>query len=121
MTHDPAPPAELGPAGLALWHELADSFDFEPHNLPILGEACRIRDRLDELDTVVRADGVTVQTPQGIKAHPALVESRQQQITMTRLVASLRLPDEDGTMPQRRGGARGSYARNRDRHLRGVR
>jgi hypothetical protein len=78
-------------------------------------------DRLDDLDAVVRAEGVTVQTPQGVKAHPALVESRQQQITLTRLVASLRLPDEEDNTPQRRGGARGSYARNVDRYLRGGR
>ena len=37
-------------------------------------------------------------------AHPALTESRQQSITLTRLIASLRLPsDEDDVRPQRRG------------------
>jgi hypothetical protein len=43
---------------------------------------------------------------------PPLVEARQQQTALSRLVASVRrLPDDAGKRPQRRGSARGTYAR----------
>jgi len=43
------------------------------------------------------------------KAHPALVESRQQRIVFARLLAALRLPDDQhGERPQRRQ-VRGVY------------
>ena len=31
-------------------------------------------------------------SPQGLRAHPALVEARQQRVTLAKLVASLRIP-----------------------------
>ena len=42
-----------------------------------------------------------------------MTEARQQSITLSRLLASLRLPsgeEEGGVRPQRRGGARAPYA-----------
>lgn len=75
-------------------------------------EACRVKDRLDALDEVIRREGVTVTSPQGVK-HPALVESRQAQIVLTRLIASLRLPDANDARAQRRGAGRGAYAARR--------
>lgn len=101
----------FGPSGAALYAELSDLVEFDVHETALLIEACRVRDRLDELDKVVRADGVVVTSPQGVKAHPALVESRAQEVVFSRLLASLRIPDEDDTRPQRRGSARGSYGR----------
>lgn len=110
---DLVPSADLGASGLRLWSDLTGSFDFDSQDAAILTEACRVKDRLDALDAVVRAEGVTVVSPQGPKAHPALVESRQQQVVLTRLVASLRLPDEEDVRPQHRGGGRGVYSARR--------
>ena len=49
----------------------------------------------------------------GRRAHPALVEARQQRIALARLLAALRLPageEEAGDRrPQRRMGVRGVY------------
>jgi hypothetical protein len=109
----PDPPADLGDSGRALWDELLSSFEFDAQDVALVLEACRVKDRLEALDAVVRADGVTVESPQGVKAHPALVEARQQEITLTRIIASLRLPDEDGSRAQRRGSARGAYLSRR--------
>lgn len=108
MSATPTPP-ELSASGAALWDDLTGSVGFEVHEVALLVEACRVRDRLDELDAVVRADGVTVTTPQGIQAHPALKEARAQELVLSRLLASLRIPDEDDARPQRRGAARGTY------------
>jgi hypothetical protein len=122
---DPAPdpaPEDLGPGGRALWTSIADVFELAEHERALLHEACRVADRLDALDAVVRLDGVTVSTPQGLRAHPALVEARQQGVVLSRLVASLRLPDDDEPedRPQRRGGARGAYAARRTYGSRSV-
>ena len=116
MTEDyTAPPApdELGESGRKLWDDYTSKFEFEEHELALLVEAARVKDRLDALDKIIRSEGMTVQSPHGPKAHPALVEARQQEIVLTRIVASLRLPDEDDERPQRRGGARGAYAARR--------
>lgn len=84
----------------------------EEHELALLREATRTVDVLDSLD-VRYAE--TVQLLDG-KAHPALVEARQQRIALARLLAALRLPaGEDGDVqkgtrrPQRRSGVRGVY------------
>lgn len=106
-------PENLGPRGRALWDSIAGEFDLAKHEEDLLHEAARVADRLDALDVVVRREGVTVQTPQGVQAHPALKEARAQEIVLTRLVASLRIPDEDDKRPQRRGGARSPYTARR--------
>lgn len=116
----PSPPKGLRTSGRRLWREVVDSYELEVHESLLLRQACRCADRLDELATLVESDGVMVDDPRrGLVAHPAAVEHRQQSITMTRLLASLRLPsgDEDEARPQRRGAARGAY---QPRSLRAV-
>lgn len=106
----PAPPAGLGTSGEALWRALHDDFDLAQHEQRLLIEACRTADLLDALAAAVAADGVI--DADG-KVHPAAVEARQQRVVLTRMLASLRIPDGDGEdgdgRPQRRGGARGAY------------
>lgn len=106
-------PEGLGPRGAALWTSIADVFDLDEHERTLLLEAARVADRLDALDAVIATEGVTVTTPQGVKAHPALTEARQQGIVLSRLVSTLRIPDEDDVRPQRRGASRGHYAARR--------
>ncbi|WPU08080.1 hypothetical protein [Pseudarthrobacter oxydans] len=77
--------------------------------MSILLEAARTVDALDELEKIVRDEGVTNVSPQGVRAHPALVEARQQRVTLAKLVASLRIPfdEEEGVgRTQRRVGVR---------------
>jgi hypothetical protein len=70
-------------------------------------EACRTVDRLDLRDVVIRKRPVL---PDG-RVAPALVEARQQQLVLARLIASLRLPEDlnEPQRPQRRGASRGVY------------
>lgn len=105
----PSPPKGLRSAGRRLWKSVVDEYELEAHEALLLRQACRCADRLDELATIVEAQGVMVDD--GQRTNPAAVEHRQQSITLTRLVASLRLPsgDEDEARPQRRGAARGAY------------
>lgn len=103
-------PPGLKPAGRKLWRSVADEYELGEHELSILLEASRTVDALDSLDTIIRAEGVTHISPQGVRAHPALVEARQQRVTLAKLVASLRIPLEDteetGRTPQQRVGVR---------------
>ncbi len=110
----PSPPKDTGAAGLKLWHAVVEAYELEEHELLLLREMVRTVDTLDALEARVAADGVLLSSSQGDRAHPALVEARQQRITLARLQAALRLPageedDGDQRRPQRRMGVRGVY------------
>jgi hypothetical protein len=108
-------PSGLAAGGRRLWKSVTDEFDLEEHELVLLVAAVRTVDLLEKLDVEVRRDGPTIDTPQGMRAHPAAVEARQQRIALARLMAALRLPaGEEGDQqasarPQRRVGVRGTY------------
>lgn len=106
----PATPPGTGPGGKRLWRAVVADFELDEHELAMLREAARTVGQLDELAAIVAAEGSMVSSPQGPRVHPALVESRQLKLALSRLFASLRLPSgsEDGR-PQRRGAARGAY------------
>ncbi|GAA1109934.1 terminase [Arthrobacter flavus] len=88
-------PSGLKTGGRKLWRSVTDDYELGQHELSILLEAARTLDALDELERIVRDEGVTNVSPQGVRAHPALVEARQQRVTLAKLVASLRIPFED--------------------------
>ncbi len=111
MSRDNPKPAGLKTAGGKLWDSVTDDYELDNHELLLLREACRTADRLDRLAEEALKLPVTVENHRGDQvASPAMVEARQQSITLTRLLASLRLPSgEEEGRPQRRGSARGSY------------
>ncbi len=119
-TNKPRPPRGTGKAGAGLWRAVLDEYELEEHELLLLREAVRTADVLDELAARVAQDGAIVGSSQGDRAHPALVEARQQRIALARILAALRLPagdenEEGERRPQRRVGVRGVYG------VRGVR
>lgn len=103
----PAAPKGTGPSGRRLWREVQTRFELDEHERALLVEVVRTVDQLDALDAIVAAEGV-LEAATG-RAHPALVEARQQLAILARLVATLRLPDDEDRRPQRRGAARGTY------------
>lgn len=105
MSKRPAPPKGTKASGRRLWADVLGRFELDEHELALLREAVRTVDQLDDLAGIVAEEGPILSG----KAHPALVESRQLRVVLTRLVASLRLPDEDDERPQHRGSARGAY------------
>src|SRR5690349_14200534 len=109
---DISAPAGLSASGERLWRDVAGVYDLDVHEELLLHEACRVADRLDRLHEEAAANPVTSKNTRGdLVPHPALTESRQQAIVLTRLIASLRLPsgDVETARPQRRGAARGAY------------
>jgi hypothetical protein len=113
MTTKPKPPTGTGTAGAKLWRAVLDEYELEEHELLLLREAVRTVDTLDALESRVAEDGPLLGSSQGERAHPALVEARQQRIALARLLAALRLSaGEEGAgdrRPQRRMGVRGVY------------
>ena len=118
VTVSDKPPAGIGTDARSLWASIADAYELDEHEGALLVEPVRTVDLLARLDAEVRRDGPMVDSPQGLKAHPAATEARQQRITLARLLAALRLPsgeegDEQASArpkrPQRRSGARGTY------------
>jgi hypothetical protein len=107
----PRPPPGLKAAGKRLWTSVAGPWQLEEHEAALLLEAARTVDLLDELEARVKLDGAVIESPQGMKAHPAAVELRQQRIALARLLAALRLPEdaEQATKRPGRRGPRGVY------------
>jgi hypothetical protein len=109
----PKPPAGLKASGKALWREVQAEYVLEQHEVGLLLTMCRTTDRLDDLAAIVAREGVI--EPGTGRAHPCLVEHRQQAIAYARLSAALRLPAGDegdpaaNRRPQRRSGTRGFY------------
>ena len=106
----PKSPPGLKLGGKRLWHAVTDAYELASHEEAILLEAARTVDTLEALEAVVTAEGVTHASPQGLRAHPAAVEARQQRVVLAKLIASLRIPLEGaeaaGRLPQRRVGVR---------------
>ncbi|WP_438479090.1 hypothetical protein [Streptomyces asiaticus] len=104
-----APPG-LGESGRALWESVVDKFELEVHEQLLLLQACRSADLLDELAQQTARGPLTVVNAKGDQVTaPWITEHRQQSQNLARMLASLRLPDEQDERPQRRGAARRSY------------
>jgi hypothetical protein len=101
-------PSGLTGSGRSLWRSLVADFELEEHELAILKEACRTAESIDKLQAVVDEDGVLNTSPQGVRAHPALVELRQQRLAFAKLVGQLGKPVEELDTGGRRGGSYGS-------------
>jgi hypothetical protein len=109
-------PAGLRAGGKALWSAIADEHELEAPQLVQLEEACRAKDRLDQLDRVLRgdveswSDAVYRESTDRyeLKIDAALSKANETANLMKQLIAALRLPDaQTGKRPQYRG-ARGA-------------
>lgn len=103
---------------MALWRAVVDVHTLDEVQAVQLLEACRAKDRLDQLDRLLRGDVDTwaklvhKTRTEDYELHidDALGKANSTANQMKQLLASLRLPDESGKRPQQRGSARGSYA-----------
>ena len=102
-------PAGLGQVGKKLWTSVTAEFDLTDVELIHLEQACRVRDRVRQLQDVVESDGIMLGSSQGSRLHPAIAETRQQQLTLAKLLATLAVPapEEDGLPVS--SGVRGTY------------
>lgn len=69
----PPPPRTLGPHGLSLWARVQREYHIlDCGGVELLCLACQALDRAESLSEAIAADGETVRTRTGIRAHPAL-------------------------------------------------
>jgi len=107
----PRTPKGVGTQGRRLWTEVLGEHELTQSELAILTAACRCITVLERIATELESGALTCENSRGdVVASPLVVEQRQQSATLTRLLASLRLPEEsDAARPQRRGAARAAY------------
>ena len=88
----PKAPAGLGARGRRLWRDSLSQVALSPAHLVILEEACRISDRLDLLDSIIRGEmaGVNAEESNAGDLQRWLAESRQQSATLKALLAEIR-------------------------------
>lgn len=107
---DSSVPVGLGVPGGRLWTSVVDEFELIEHERAVLEEACRVRDRISQLQSAVSDDGVMIPSSQGSRLHPAIAETRQQQLALARLLATLAVPGlEEDELPASTG-VRGVYS-----------
>lgn len=107
-------PTDLSAGGRSLWAAITDDHDLDATQLVQLEEACRAKDRLDQLDSLLRGDVDTwARLVVDINSDGQVYELRMTQALtqanatanlMKQLLAALRLPDpQTGKKPQYRG------------------
>ncbi len=104
----PRAPEGARTAGKRLWRAVLEGWELQEHELALLRQACAVADVIDELQRIVEREGPLL----GERAHPALVELRQERLLLARLVVALRVPlgelQDDSPRTQYRG-LRGVY------------
>lgn len=91
--HDmPRKPTGLKGAGARLWATITTEYELETNELSVLAEVCLTKTRIEQLDKIVEADGLVVDSPQGKKMHPAAVEGRQLRLLFNQLARTLKFP-----------------------------
>jgi hypothetical protein len=104
-------PAGLKEHGRGLWDAVTREFELNGPEIELLALACRTIDRIDTLNGVVAAEGELITSRfDEPRIHPALIEARNQQQLLGRLLAVLRLPvgGDESERTQARG-PRGWY------------
>ena len=107
----------FAPGGQRLWDAITEKHELDEAQRVQLVEACRMKDRLDKLDELLRGDvsaWASIESSDGgrpsvLVINSALAQANTTANAMKQLLAAMRLPDESGKRPQQRGGARGAY------------
>ena len=99
----PKAPSGLGTRGRAYWSHVMGEYELTESETHVLLEVCRTLDNLDRLAESIDREGAMVTGSKGQKVlNPAMTEARGQRLALHRLIAALRLPDDEGeSIPQR--------------------
>jgi len=104
-------PRDLDIRGRAFWRKIMAVFDLSEAESQLLHEACRLLDETDLLRAAIETDGATVPGSQGqVRLHPAFGELRQQRVALGRILAQIKLPDDEGEVMPSPTSARASKA-----------
>lgn len=112
-------PDNLGPAGLELWENITDVFDFdeEPGKVALLERAARTADTIAALEAEASTQSLTAKGSMGqAVVNPLIAEARSQTSLLDKLLKSLSLPETEEEQLERaqrrsRAGKTGARAR----------
>lgn len=90
----PTTPRGLKSGGRRLWRCVTSDFELDETAAEQLAQACYTVDLLADLRAEVAESGLKVDSPQGVRVSPFVVEMRQQRLLLARLIAGLGLPQE---------------------------
>jgi len=92
----PRTPSGLAPSGRSLWKRLTAEYELDVNEVPLVTEACRLADRITELERQIRTDGLMVTgSKRQPVLHPAVAEVRQSRLAMARLLGQVAFPSVD--------------------------
>src|SRR5262249_4057864 len=102
----PRAPKHLRPETRKWWRSICRSYQFEPTALSVLQLTAERWDQIQECKAAIEKDGLTIETKNGVRAHPATSIMRDARIAFSRLVRELQLDfaDPDDNRPPRLGG-----------------
>jgi hypothetical protein len=89
------PTRKLGQPGLNLWNAVQSEFRIEDcGGVELLMQACLAADRVEALAARIDADGETIQTNMGLRAHPCLKDELAARSFIVRTLQRLGITDE---------------------------
>lgn len=105
------PPKGLARAGRALWRDATKDYVFDPTEIPVLLQMCRISDHLEALESELStesgdfsAGSALVKGSRGQPViSPILQEIRLQSLALAKLATALELPDPKAKTAARKG------------------
>jgi hypothetical protein len=104
----PPPPRKLAAPGLSLWNRIQSEYGIaDSGGIEILCLAAQALDRAESLSASITADGETIRTRTGVRAHPALRDELANRALVARLLAKLGINVEPVKSPGRPAGSFG--------------
>ncbi|SIA00103.1 Uncharacterised protein [Mycobacteroides abscessus subsp. abscessus] len=85
-------PRGLKAGGRRLWAAVTAEFGPDDVSAEQLAQACYTVDLLADLRAEIAQSGLKVDSPQGVRVSPFVVEIRQQRLLLAKLIAGLGLP-----------------------------
>jgi len=101
------PPKGTRAGGRRLWRAVVADFDLAPWELDLLRQSVAVVDNCESLQAIAGKEGLLLED----RVHPATIELRLQRVLLVKLLADLRIPDDDEPRPPRRSGSRGAYGK----------
>src|SRR6516165_6003565 len=90
-----SPPRKLGKSGLDLWNSIQSEFQIaDSGGVALLMQACQAADRVQALSDQIDADGLTIRSKAGLRAHPCLRDEIAGRSFIVRTLAKLGVTDE---------------------------
>jgi hypothetical protein len=87
-------PRGLKAGGRRLWSAVTTDFDLDESAQAVLTQACYTVDLLAELRAKLAETPAVIDSAQGPRVHPLVVEVRQQRLALAKLIQQIGLPKE---------------------------